>query len=227
MNHGFIVLAVLIALAIGFRVLARVLVFLMKRGICRAGLKWVGHQAMAKQPDGIHLIPCTGHVWTNPGAMQVMGRPLPALGFEDAGVFGIQEMAGVYLRLLVQPEQRVAACLYEHPKIGNWIDFFCHRSDGTSFTYTTARPTGLDQRPGCTTVNAPDCTAEALYQRLLHERPARDWIEMTTANVGQRFQDAYARSTAWRRSRGISAEEVARRIQQGPIPKHTPQTSTE
>jgi hypothetical protein len=227
MNHGFVILAVLVALAIGFRVSARLLVFLVKRGLCRAGLKWVGDQAMAKQPDEIHLVPRPGHAWTNEAAMKTLATPLPALGFEEAGIYSIPEMAGCYVRLFAQPEQRVAACLYEHPKAGNWIDFYSHAPDGASFTYTTARPTGLDQRPGCTTVNAPDSTAEALYQRLLVERPAGEWIEMPTANVVERFQDAYARSTAWRRNRGISAEEVAQHIKQGPVTMHTPQTTAE
>jgi hypothetical protein len=227
MQHGLIVLAILVALAFSFRVLAYLLVFLVKRGFCRAGLKWVGDQAMVKQPDEIHPSPRPGHSWTNTSAMETMAAPLPGLGFQDAGIYGIEEMAGVFLRLFAQPEQRVAACLYEHPKAGNWIDFYSHAPDGTSFTYTTARPTGLDQRPGCTTVNAPECTAEALYQRLISERPAREWVEMTPANVVERFQDAYARSTAWRRNRGITADEVARHIQQGPVTMHTPQTSTE
>jgi hypothetical protein len=227
MNHGLIILAVLVALAIGFRVLMRLLVFLMRRGFCRAGLKWVGQQAMAKQPDQIHLIPRPGHAWTNGAAMETLAAPLPSLGFEDAGVYSIAEMEGTYLRLLAQSEQRVAACLYEHPKIGNWIDFVSHDRDGTGVTYTTSRPTGLEPRPGCTTVNAPDSSAEALYQRMLRERPAREWVEMTPANVVERFQDAYARSTAWRKNRGVSAEEVARHVQQGPVTMHAPRTSAE
>ena len=40
---------------------------------------------------------------------------------------------------------------------------------------------------------------------------------MTPENVVGRFEDAYARATAWRKNKGVSAEEVARHIKQGPI----------
>jgi hypothetical protein len=73
----------------------------------------------------------------------------------------------------------------------------------------------------------PDSSARALYEQMLRERPSREWVEMTPANTVQRFQDAYARSTAWRKNRGVSAEEVARHIQQGPVTMHAPQTSAE
>jgi hypothetical protein len=227
MKHGIIVLAVLVALAFGSRVLIRLVLMLLTRTLCRAGLKWVGRQAMLKQPDQIHLVPCPGHAWVNGRAMETLAASLPSLGFADAGVYRIAEMEGTTLRLLAQSEERVAACLYEHPKAGNWIDFFSHGRDGTAVTYTTARPTALEQRPGCTTVNVPDSSATALYEQMLRERPSQEWVEMTPANVVQRFQDAYARLTAWRKNRGISAEEVARHIQQGPVTLHAPQTSAE
>lgn len=50
-------------------------------------------------------------------------------------------------------------------------------------TYTTSRPTGLDPRPGTQTVNAPAADPEALYQRLLRERPTGDLKNVTPTRV--------------------------------------------
>jgi len=59
--------------------------------------------------------------------------------------------------------------------------------------------------------------SEALYQQMLRERPAGEMEEMTSENVVGRFEDAYARAAVWRKNKGVSAEEVARHIKQGPV----------
>jgi hypothetical protein len=204
-------------LRIVLKPLTRLLIFLLVRMGLRAGLADVGSRAVAKQPDQIHLTPRPGHAWTNGPGVDVLAAPLSSLGFSEAGTYAIQEMAGVCVKFLVQPDQRLAACIYEHPKAGTWIDLFSHYKDGTGVTYTTARPTGLDQRPGTQTVHAPGVASEALYRQMLRERPAGELEEMTPANVVGRFEDVYARATAWRKNKGVSADEVARHIQQAPF----------
>jgi len=217
MHHAMFALAILVVAVVVFKPLSRIVLLLFVRMGLRAGLEDVGTRAVAKQPDCIRLTPEPGHAWSNNAAMAALAAPLASLGFSDVGIYGIEAMAGLFLRLLVQPDQRVAACIYEHPKVGTWIDFFSHYKDGTSVTYTTARPTGLDQRPGAKTVHASGMDSEALYQQMLRERPAGEMEEMTPENVVGRFEDAYARATAWRKNKGVSAEEVARHIKQGPV----------
>lgn len=217
MQGVIVTLVVLAVLGIARKPLTRILMLLFVRMGFRAGLADVGSRAVAKQPDLIHLAPRPGHPWTNSAAVEALAVPLPSLGFSEAGTYGIQEMAGLFLKLLVQPDQRIAACIYEHPKVGTWIDLFSHYKDGTGLTYTTARPTGLDQRRGARTVHAPGTGTEALYQQMLRERPAGDLEEMTPANVVGRFEGAYLRAAAWRKNKGVAAEEVARHIQQAPF----------
>jgi hypothetical protein len=217
MKDFILIFVVLVVLRVALKPLTRVVLYLLVRMGLRAGLADVGSRAVAKQPDLIHLTPKPGHPWTNGSAVDALAAPLPSLGFSEAGTYGIQEMTGLFLRLLVQSDQRIAACIYEHPKAGTWVDFFSHYKDGTGVTYTTARPTGLDQRPGAQTVHAPGVGSEALYQQMLRERPAGELEEMTPANVVERFVEAYTRATAWRKNKGVSAEEVARHIQQAPF----------
>jgi hypothetical protein len=126
-------------------------------------------------------------------------------------------MPEVFVKFLLLEKERVAAANYEHPQVGTWIDLFSHYIDGTGVTYTTARPTGLDERPGAKTILAPGSPSAVLYRRMISERPAGGLEEITAANVVRRFEDVYAGSTAWRKNKGFSAEEVARNIKARPL----------
>jgi hypothetical protein len=90
------------------------------------------------------------------------------------------------------------------------MDVVCRYQDGRSLTYTTAPPTGMDQRPGHENVRALGAGSEELYDRMLRERPSGELEPYTIASVADRFMAAYAEETAWRKNKGISACEVAR-----------------
>jgi hypothetical protein len=210
----FFKLLILAVMIVVLRPILGLLVRLLLRTFFRGWLERVGERAMAQQPDQIHLTPCADHNWLDAGAVQALAAPLAARGFHEAGTYTIQEMEGVGVRFLIEPEERIVACVYEHFRAGTWVDLVCSRRDGTGITYSTLRPTGLASRPGILKVNAPELGSEALYQRLLRERPEGDWEEWTAANAPAKFEDAYARETAWRRNKGVSAEEVARQIPQ-------------
>jgi hypothetical protein len=208
----FKIIVVMVALAF-IRPLLKILVFLVMRTVCRGWLNKVGEAAINEQPDEIHLEQEPEQVWKDRAEAEELAVPLRRLGFEEAGVYSIQEMEGVVVRLMAHPAQSIAACVYEHPQAGHWIDLVCEFSDGRSVTYTTSRPTGLDQRPGTQTVNAPGTEPEALYQRLLRERPTGDLKEITPTSVPTMFVEAYAKSIQWRKNKGVSVEEVAREMQ--------------
>jgi hypothetical protein len=205
-----ILLAVLIVL---IRPLMRIVFCLLARTVLRGWLSGVGAKALGEQPDAIHLEPRPLHEWKDAGAVEAQAAPLAARGFRDAGIHAVREMPGVVVRFLVQPDERVAACIYEHPRIGTWLDLVCSYQDGTGATYSTSKPTGLDTRPGQKKVNAPELGSAALYDKLLRERPTGDLEEWTVENVAGKFEAAYARETNWRKNKGISADEVARNIQ--------------
>jgi hypothetical protein len=185
----------------------------LARTVLRGWLSGVGAKALGEQPDAIHLEPRPLHEWKDSGAVEAYAAPLAARGFRDAGVQAVREMPGVVVHFLVQPEERVAACIYEHPRIGTWLDLVCSYQDGTGATYSTSKSTGLDTRPGQRKVNAPEMGSAALYERLLRERPTGDLEEWSIENVAGKFESAYARETNWRKNKGISADEVARNIQ--------------
>jgi hypothetical protein len=214
MDFPFFKILLVVVLVLMFKPILGLLVRLLLRVVFRRALEHVGQRAMSQQPDRIHLTRETEQDWDDPEAVERLLAPLAAHGFQEAGDFSVDEMEGVLVRFRVQPNQRVVACVCEHPQAGVWLDLVSSYRDGTAVTFTTSQPTGLESRPGCRKVNAPEMAPEALYERLLRERPAGDLEEWTAANVATKFEDAYARETAWRKNKGVSAEEVACQIPQ-------------
>jgi hypothetical protein len=193
--------------------LMQIVAALVLRSIARGFLANVGEKALAEQPDEIHLTLEPNHDWADSATVQGFLVPLVERGFQEAGIYRVAEMEGVVVGFMVQPVQRVAACIYEHPQVGHWVDVVCRYQDGRSLTYTTAPPTGLDQRPGSETVRALGAGSDELFDRMIRERPAGELESITPTNVVDRFVTAYAEETAWRKNKGISAGEVARNVE--------------
>ena len=87
-------LIVLIALLVvwilfGKRILA---MFLLSRA-GQGALKDIGHKAMEKQPDWIRLERVAAPGWSDPAAIIEWTKPLIAGGFQDAGVFTVDNPA--------------------------------------------------------------------------------------------------------------------------------------
>jgi hypothetical protein len=204
---------VVVALLVGFWLLRNLLAFLIVRGLSGVVGRAIGSAALAKQPDAIHLKP-ESECWADVDAASALVAPFYELGFESAGIHRIPELAGVVVELFAKPSDRLYGVVYEHPKSGHWFDVVCRFEDGTSATYTTAPPTGLDPRPGHPVVNAPGARAQALVERARSESRGKRTKPATRDNVVADFETAYAESIAWRKGRGISAQEVGRVAQQ-------------
>jgi hypothetical protein len=201
---GFIAALILLRFAL------RLLGVLFAKWLANALLGGVGADALASQPDELHLEPAPNHVWSNNAAVTGISEPLAGHGFTEAGTFEIDAMPDAFVRFLVSPAEGLCCAIYEHPKIGVWFDLYTRYEDGTSTTFTTAKPSGLDRQPGFTTVNAPGASAETMYRRILKERKPGTYTEITASNVVPLFEDAYKREITWRKGKGISGAEVAR-----------------
>jgi hypothetical protein len=198
-------LLVLLLVVSNFR---RLLKIPIVRRAFRGFLEDVGQRALAAQPDAIRLAPRPGHQWKDPAAVGRLADPLIARGFTDLGAHAIDVMPQVMLRFLVNSAVSVYACVYEHQKAGIWLDLVSRYDDGSGATFTTLAPTGMDTRPEDTIVRAPGAASDALYGRMLVQRPQRAPIPLDAARVITLFEAAYAEQTRWRKARGISAREV-------------------
>ena len=203
----FLVLAVVVAGLVG---LARLVPYLLARFLVGVVGGAIGRHALAAQPDTIHLEKTGANAWQEPLAVEPLIWPLHQRGFHDAGVFRISEMPGITLQLLVKSDESLVAAIYEHPQAGHWIDLAARYQDGTSITFTTSQPTGLNDRPGHPIHNAPGLGVHALLVRARAEMPRRPLQQVTPFTAPRLFEHAYAESMADRKLHGISAREVTR-----------------
>lgn len=213
MSTGFIVIAGVAFVAVAFRKqFARVLALLVVRKAFRGALEEVGRQALAKTQDVVTLHPEPGYQWMNSSIEAQYVNPLRALGFTDAGIYSVQQMAGVHVRMLVHEQDRIHANVYEHPQAGHWLELVSRYENNDVFTVTNLRSQGIDRPSWLTTVRVEVPTA-LLVQRLLKERKQAPLRPATVANAVDEFEAGYARFMAWKKQTGISAAEVARQIE--------------
>ena len=171
--------------------------------------KQIGAAALSRQPDSIHLERRDASIWKNAAGATQLARPLASRGFQDAGTYAVSEMPGLVVQLLADARNNFYAAVYEHPKAGQWLDVFSRFQDDSSFTVTTARPTGLAPRPGHLSLNVPGMTPEQVLDKALAERPRSKWPNpVSTEKAVEVFEKAYESSMAYRKQTGVSRGEV-------------------
>lgn len=181
---------------------------LLRVGIAALFAGSVGRKALERQPDSIHLVATGSDAWRSRARAEKAAGQLRALGFSDAGTWSVTEMPGLVLWLLVNPAEYATAAIYEHPQAGHWCEVFFRGQDGTSATFTSARPTGLKDRPGHRVARIPGADADKIMELADEQRPNGPLLPVSAADAPHRFEEAYAEAVAYRKSVGISRGEV-------------------
>lgn len=172
--------------------------------------KQIGANALAKQPDAIHLERATPQAWNKAATVRSVLDPLVARGFADAGVYTAREMPGLVIELLASARDNFYAAVYEHPRAGVWLELFSRFQDGTSVTYSTARPHGIAPRPGHPCTHLPGLPSLQLLERALAQRPKQPLETAYPDQAVSLFENAYAESIAYRKGVGVSRGEVVK-----------------
>jgi hypothetical protein len=167
----------------------------------------VGKMALAAQPDTIHLEPAPPDAWRDAANARQVATALGALGFAEAGTFRIPELPGFTLLLLAHGGEGMYAAVYEHPQAGSWFEYFLKFDDGTSATFTTCKPTGLDDRPGHPIHRSVGADPRSLFEQA-RTCPAGTPVGARAADAVATFENSYAESMAWRKARGVTRAEV-------------------
>jgi hypothetical protein len=184
---------------------------IMMRHIARQALSEVGKRALARVPEQINLSRDDDAPIKNLPEVEGQARPLLAAGFKDLGTYSVDKMPGVYIRMLHHPETHVAAHIYDHPRVGSWIEFASRYTDGTSHTLTTLPPTGLEHPSWVRTIRADkSMVTDQLYQQFLKQRERHNIKAVSAEEVVHEFEEGYLRIMIWRQNSGITPEEVAK-----------------
>ena len=170
----------------------------------------IGREALGPQPDRIHLSRMAPHAWKNAEAARRLAEPLLFMGFDDVGTFGIAEIPGITVRMMVKGEAKMYATIYEHPRAEPWLDLITHYEGGAKVTFTTLEDPGLPVRPGHTIVRGIGCDALALCDRALEERPKSGIREIGGDEVVPMLEHDYAEWRDWMNAAAASGIETGK-----------------
>ena len=163
-------LALFIALFIVY-ILKSQLPRMLVRHVGRQALSEVGRRALARVPEQIALSRVTSPAWKNGAAVEQQAGPLLRAGFSDVGTYSVDKMPGVLIRVLHHPQTYVATHIYDHPRVGSWVEFVTRYTDGSSHSLTTLPPTGLHNPTWVRMIRADkSAPTDQLYQQFLRER---------------------------------------------------------
>ena len=202
-------LALVAALAAIF-MLKRILTYLLIRRACRQALAEVGKRAVTKLPEFINLSRVASPAWTNEELVRQQAEPLLRCGFQDAGVYSVDRMPGVLIRMMCQPQAGVAAHIYDHPRSGSWIEMVTRYQDGSTHAVSTLPPTGMKHPDWFRKIQADKTIpTNKIYERFLPQRQQHGIKLVATNDVVREFEEVYHKLALWRQEAGISAQEVA------------------
>jgi len=172
--------------------------------------KQIGAAALAKQPDAIHLEPASPGAWRDAENARRVASALSGLGFETAGAYVVPELPGVTVELLAHPGESMYAAVYEHLQAGSWFEIFLRCQDGATVTFTTLKPTGLDDRPEHPIVRLVGADPASLFEKAQERKPRKPLRPARAADAVATFEQGYAESMTWRKEQGISTGEVVK-----------------
>jgi hypothetical protein len=200
---------ILLALIVAIGAIYVLKTFLFRQ-VARGVLSEIGRRALNRTPDQIKLARVDAPAWTNGPVVEQQAAPLRSAGFKDLGVYSVDKMPGVLIRMLYHPETFVEAHIYDHPRVGSWIEFASRYTDGSSHTLTTLPPTGLDRPDWIRTIRVDKGTpTDQLYSQFKTQREWHNVKPVAADEVVHEFEDAYLRFMIWRQNTGITPEEVA------------------
>ncbi len=184
---------------------AVIILYAVKKIVTEAG-KGVGPSG----PPQVSLVEVSGARWED-GETAALAAPLPALGFQEVGFFDLDVMGGTRLQGWVHPGQGVYAVVYQGPQAGTWMDFVTMYEDGSSLTFSNSpHGDGSPIRAGQEIRVFPGLGAEALYRKMLAERPDRPTRHLATTDFRADFERAYAEGMAGRGGTGgFSPDQIS------------------
>jgi hypothetical protein len=168
----------------------------------------IGQAALARQPDAIHLKSTDASKLRQVERVKSIVSQYQQRGFEDAGLYAIPEMPGVFVQLLANRADSMYGAIYDHPVAGVFYDVVSRYADGSVCTHTTARATGIKQRPNVQMVNLPGSEPAALIDNARRDRPPAGLKSCSSSTAVTDFETAYAEYMAWIKQRGLSTSEV-------------------
>jgi hypothetical protein len=171
--------------------------------------------AIAKQPDQIHLVRQDGYVWKQPLTVGPMIDDFRDIGFDDVGVFRVEGLSGVFTQFLLKEDDRLYAVIYEHPKIGYWMNVVARYEDGSGVTFATSPDRGMEPDPKFPVFHLPGHSAQQLYKEAISKRPQHPLKQLSKESIILEFEHAYSEQIIAQKKEGMSLATAINVVKKG------------
>jgi hypothetical protein len=167
--------------------------------------------ANASTPVRIKTVPKpTDKRWNNPEAVARAREFFEEQRFDWVGDVALEPMEDVFASLLVDRDG-FAAVVYDHPKVGVWVDVVARYHERGGLTASNASQGGhLESPPFSQKFFVSAGTPEqvwATFQDRVRAVPAEVRQPLTRENIVRSFETAYADEIDWRNAQGGPTED--------------------
>ena len=171
--------------------------------------KKLGEITAAKIPQRISLSEVTSHLWSEPAKYAESRAAFESLGFQRSSTFVASPQEWV-VEFWLGPQPQLWAKIIDSSERGVYSEVSVTNAAGSTASFENTEECGLQHREQDKWVHCGLVAPAQLVERALRERPAENGQPMTLAECVSAYTQSVNEHLDWRRSVGISADEMKR-----------------
>jgi hypothetical protein len=175
-------------------------------------LKRTGEMAVAKIPLKISFEEKTSHSWSNPSIYLESKAAFESLGFRRTRTYVASPKKWV-VEFWLSNRPGLYAKIIDSKARGVYAEVTVMNPDGSPACFENTEDCGLQHREADGWVHCGLITPAQLVERALRDSRPNDAGQMTLADCLSSYEQSVNECLAWRRSVGISADEMKRVIE--------------
>jgi hypothetical protein len=175
-------------------------------------LKRIGEIAVSKIPNEISLEEIASHSWSKPARYLESKTAFESLGFRRTRTFVASPKKWV-VEFWLSDRPGLYAKIIDSKARGVYAEVTVINPDGSPACFENTEDCGLKHRAADRWVHCGLITPAQLVERALLDTQTNDAAQMTLADCVSSYEQSVNECLAWRRSVGISADEVKQVIE--------------
>jgi hypothetical protein len=168
--------------------------------------KW-GEIAIARMPEKISFTEIRSHSWSNPSKHEEAKAAFEALGFRQSSMFIASPQEWV-VEFWLSSEPGLTGKIIDSSERGVYSEATMTNSDGSTFSFENTEHCGRRHREPDKWEHCGLVPPAELVERALRQRQSNDARQMNLAESVGAYEQSVNDYLAWRRSVGLSAEEM-------------------
>lgn len=173
--------------------------------------KW-GEITIARMPEKISFTEIRSHSWSNPSKHAEAKAAFEALGFRQSSMFLASPQEWV-VEFWLSSEPGLTGKIIDSSERGVYSEATMTNGDGSVFSFENTEHCGRRHREPDKWEHCGLVSPGELVQRALRQRQSNDVRQMSLAESVGAYEQSVNEYLAWRRSVGLSTEEMERMLE--------------